>query len=626
MSARLIQRLLFSLGGVALVTFSAHWLIPVNATTVGFAYLLLVLVVASTWGFTEAAVASLAATITFNFYFLPPVGALTIADPQNWVALFSFLATALIASRLSDKAERRAEDAIARRQDVEHLYAFSRAILLIDESDAFSRQLAQKLADIFPVSAAALYDRRKGEIYRAGPADFNGLDEQLRDAAWNGSSFADPERRRVITAVRLGSEPIAALALEGAQMPDSVLQGIANLVAIGLERSRAQDLAHQVEAGRRSEQLRTTLLDAMAHEFKTPLTAIKAATTALLADPGQTGESRSELLTIADEEADHLKELIDDAIEMARLDNAHIDLSLEMSDPAESRAAGRGVHADRDRGPAGEGGLRGRGGRYRNRPPAVPAGHTAAPEQRAEILLAAKPHHHPRGPERGLDRHRGVQSRRRHTAPGAAADFRALLPRRFREGADSRLRPGAEHRRADRGSASRGIDGGQRGGRDDVSHTAAEGTRGRAEVSAGRILIVDDEPQLRRIMRATLSGAGYEVEDAHNGEEALEKVREYRPDLVLLDINMPGMGGLAACRAIRADTAGGHHHADGAEFRSRQGARAGCRGGRLRHQAVQHPGASGAHTRGPEARARRPRSRRAGFNRGRWRSISPPAR
>jgi two-component system sensor histidine kinase KdpD len=334
MSARLLKRLLFSLGGVALVTFAAHWLIPVNATTVGFAYLLLVLIVASTWGFTEAAVASLAATITFNFYFLPPVGTLTIADPQNWVALFSFLATALIASRLSDKAERRAEDAIARRQDVEHLYAFSRAILLIDESDAFSRDLAQKLADIFPVDAAALYDRRTGEIYRAGPADFHGLDEQLREAAWNGSSFADPERRRVITAVRLGSEPIAALALEGAQMPDSVLQGIANLVAIGLERSRAQDLAHQVEAGRRSEQLRTTLLDAMAHEFKTPLTAIKAATTALLADPGQTGES-AELLTIADEEADHLKELIDDAIEMARLDNAHIDLSLEMSDPAE---------------------------------------------------------------------------------------------------------------------------------------------------------------------------------------------------------------------------------------------------------------------------------------------------
>jgi two-component system KDP operon response regulator KdpE len=71
-------------------------------------------------------------------------------------------------------------------------------------------------------------------------------------------------------------------------------------------------------------------------------------------------------------------------------------------------------------------------------------------------------------------------------------------------------------------------------------------------LSAGRILVVDDEPQIRRIMRTTLTGAGYEIEDAKTGEEALEKLREFRPDLVLLDINMPGMGGLAACKAMRA--------------------------------------------------------------------------
>jgi two-component system KDP operon response regulator KdpE len=73
-------------------------------------------------------------------------------------------------------------------------------------------------------------------------------------------------------------------------------------------------------------------------------------------------------------------------------------------------------------------------------------------------------------------------------------------------------------------------------------------------LSAGRILVVDDEPQIRRIMRTTLTGAGYEVDDARTGEEALEKIRDYRPDLVLLDINMPGMGGAATCRAIRGDT------------------------------------------------------------------------
>jgi two-component system sensor histidine kinase KdpD len=116
-------------------------------------------------------------------------------------------------------------------------------------------------------------------------------------------------------------------------MPDSVVQGISNLVAIGLERARAQDLAHQVEASRQSEQLRKTLIDAMAHEFKTPLTSIKGATTSLLADPGQPAESRTELLKIADEEAEHLNELIDDTLEMARLDIEKNELHLELSKP-----------------------------------------------------------------------------------------------------------------------------------------------------------------------------------------------------------------------------------------------------------------------------------------------------
>jgi two-component system, OmpR family, KDP operon response regulator KdpE len=72
-------------------------------------------------------------------------------------------------------------------------------------------------------------------------------------------------------------------------------------------------------------------------------------------------------------------------------------------------------------------------------------------------------------------------------------------------------------------------------------------------LSAGRILVVDDDPQIRRIMRTTLIGAGYEIEDAKSGEEAIDRMSQYHPDLVLLDINMPGMGGLATCKRIRAD-------------------------------------------------------------------------
>ncbi len=331
----LVLRLVASLAGVAGVTVVAHSVATVNAATAGFAYLILVLLIASTWGFVESAIAAVAATLTYNFYFFPPVGAFTIADPHNWVALFSFLTTSLVASRLSTKARQQAREAEARRQDVERLYTFSRAILLIEGSEAFPKDLTMKLAEVFDLSAAVLFDRRSGEFFRAGPLDFEGLDEQLRDAALNGTSFSDPAKRRVITAVRLGSEPIGGLALQGSRMPDAVLQGIANLVAIGLERARAQDLAHQVEVAKQSEQLRTTLIDAMAHEFKTPLTSIRAATSSMLSTPDQPAETRIEMLRVADEEAEHLRTLIDDAVEMARLDTSNIEVHLEPLNLAE---------------------------------------------------------------------------------------------------------------------------------------------------------------------------------------------------------------------------------------------------------------------------------------------------
>lgn len=328
---RLVLRSTVSIAGVIAITIAGRWLVQVNPTTVAFGYLLLVLLLASTWGFIESACASIVGTLAFNFFFLPPLGTLTIVDPANWVALFSFLTTALVASRLSTKAKQRAQDAIERQQDVERLYTFSRAILLIDDREPFPKQLASKLAEIFGLSAVVLFDRHSGDFFRAGPSDFEGLDEQLRQTALHGTAFSDPEMRRTITAIRLGTEPIGSLALQGDPMPDAVMQGIANLVAIGLERARAQDLAHQVEAARQSEQLRTTLIDAMAHEFKTPLTSIRAATTSLLAAPEQPSETRSELVRIADEEAEHLHHLIDDAIEMARLDRTHIEIQLEPS-------------------------------------------------------------------------------------------------------------------------------------------------------------------------------------------------------------------------------------------------------------------------------------------------------
>ena len=337
-----IGRVTASVAAVGAATFVAYRLAPVNATTVGFAYLLIVLVIAGAWGLLEAVVASIAATLCFNFYFLPPIGTFTVADPQNWVALFTFLATALIASRLSTNAKARALDAIERQEDLERLYTFSRAILLIDTSQNVASQLARKVSEVFGFSGVVLFERASARSFATGLLEAQDLDQQLHAAALQGTSFFDSAAHRTVVAVRLGADPIGSLAVQGAPVQDSVLQGIANLVAIGLERANAQQIASQLDAARQSEELKSALIDATAHEFKTPLTSIKAVTTALLSQPGLE-HNGAELVKIADEEADRLNGLVDDAIEMARVDSGQFRVSRR---PADLRRVVAGVLAE----------------------------------------------------------------------------------------------------------------------------------------------------------------------------------------------------------------------------------------------------------------------------------------
>jgi two-component system, OmpR family, sensor histidine kinase KdpD len=127
-----VTRALACLGLVAATTWAAFSLLRVNSLIAGFAYVLVVLVVAAKWGLAESFLTSVASMLCLNYFFLPPVLSLTIADPQNWVALFVFLVTAITASKLSSNARQRADEAQARRVEVERLYQFSRSLMLID--------------------------------------------------------------------------------------------------------------------------------------------------------------------------------------------------------------------------------------------------------------------------------------------------------------------------------------------------------------------------------------------------------------------------------------------------------------------------------------------------------------
>ncbi|HUI41809.1 MAG TPA: ATP-binding protein [Terriglobia bacterium] len=334
--------------GITLVCFRV---LRLGASTTGFAYLAAILAVASGWGLIEAISASIAAVFCLNFFFVPPVLTLTVADPQNWVALFAFLATSLIASQLSARAKQRTSEALERQRDMERLYALSRSILLTNMDQNVARQIALQIAETFDFSAVALYDRSSGAIHRSGPGELlPGTDDRLRETAVKGTLFRDELTGTVVTAIRLGGEPIGALALSGALPSDTVLQALANLAAIGLERAHAQDAATRAEAARESQELKSTLLDAMAHEFKTPLTSMKAASSALLSDAVAEPEARRELVSVVDEEIDHLNRLVTEAVQVARIEAGDVQLNR-----ARYAAAAMLEGVRREAEPAGEG-------------------------------------------------------------------------------------------------------------------------------------------------------------------------------------------------------------------------------------------------------------------------------
>ncbi|MDE3109221.1 MAG: DUF4118 domain-containing protein, partial [Acidobacteriota bacterium] len=158
---------MLALALVAATTFVFSRLFPVNSTTMGFLYLVVVLIIATAGGLVESTIASIAAMLCFNFFFLPPLGTFTITDPRNWVALFAFLATSLTASHLSARAKRRTNEAIERQHELERLYALSRALLLTDPARPIASQIVQNIASAFEFPEVALYDRASGEFYRA---------------------------------------------------------------------------------------------------------------------------------------------------------------------------------------------------------------------------------------------------------------------------------------------------------------------------------------------------------------------------------------------------------------------------------------------------------------------------
>jgi two-component system sensor histidine kinase KdpD len=303
---------------VALVVGVYYRFGHVNNTTVALTLLLVILGISTVWGLVEATIASVIAVLGFNFFFLPPVGNLTITDPQNWVALFAFMVTAVTASQLSARARRRTGEAVARRQELERLFELSQSMLRTSGSRDAIRDMVNHVCRVFQVEASAFYTKASDEYFRSGPEAFAISDEKLRSAAAEESIFVYADGATAIVPVRLGGQALGSLGLSGSLPSHEVLNAVAYLVAVGIERARAVEEAAHAEAARQSEMLKSALLDALAHDIKTPLTSIKAAATSLLG--GERPPTDRELLSIIDEEADRLNRIAAEVVAMARIE------------------------------------------------------------------------------------------------------------------------------------------------------------------------------------------------------------------------------------------------------------------------------------------------------------------
>ncbi len=301
--------------------------IAVNETTAALTLLLAILAVSSIWGFAVSAFMSVAAMLVLNYLFLPPFGTFSIEDPQNWVALFAFLGASLLASRMATRVRREAEEAQARRREIERLYAFSRHLLVSGDVITLLNLIPKHIVDTFGVGAAALYLDSKRQFYHSGGAGHVN-EEEMKRAMIRDEPVLDAKRSSSFAPVRMGTRVIGTLGISGRMLSRQTLEALGTLIAVAFERARAVEELGKAEANRESERLKSALLDSVTHDFRTPLTSIKASVTSMLSAPDGSSAQRQELLTVIDEECDRLNQLVGDAAEMARLDAGEFELQI----------------------------------------------------------------------------------------------------------------------------------------------------------------------------------------------------------------------------------------------------------------------------------------------------------
>jgi two-component system sensor histidine kinase KdpD len=307
---------------LALLTYFAFiW--QINLLTVGLLFLLIVVATATQFGFWQASFISVVAVLLLDYFFEPPLFSFEVENSGIFVALVIFEATALTISRLHGREMRVAKEAALHRAEMEQLYELSRSSLLLDLRQPQGPQLAILIQRIFGVRAVALFDLNLSRQDRMGDWDA-GEEDLAKECYLRDASQDDSSTRTWQRVLRAGPGSVGALVVRG-KLSSLVVDALASLAAIAIDRHQWVDKEERTENAKKGEQLRATVMDALAHEFKTPLTAVQTASSGLLELGGLT-EAQRDLVTLIDGEAVRLNKLCTQLLKAAKLETRQVGL------------------------------------------------------------------------------------------------------------------------------------------------------------------------------------------------------------------------------------------------------------------------------------------------------------
>ena len=327
---------------LGLITASAYAL-HLNSAATGFVFLMAVVLNCLDCGIAAAIIVSVAAVGLLNYFFIEPLLTFRVAHPVDIAALGAFLTASLVTTLLASKAREQARAASRDRGNVELLYDCAQRLLVLDPLQSEPPKFLEAMRRVFGLKAACYFDAASAALFTSGEP-CNGLAERTRDTYIMKRDSTDTESRTSFRLLWAGEKILGAIGFAGLKDPDIMASPAAALVATGLDRAHACQCAMRSEDAARVETLRSAILDALAHEFKTPLATILTAAGGIR-EAGPLADSQTELAEMIETEAERLGKLSSRLLRLARIDSNEVrprvesfDVEAEVKDTVERYA------------------------------------------------------------------------------------------------------------------------------------------------------------------------------------------------------------------------------------------------------------------------------------------------